>query len=69
MHVTPPATCDGALASCLVQALLSLSRGLRRVFGFQGASVVLGGWLLVVDQLADGLFDQVIDGDAQSASD
>ena len=64
MHVTPPATSDGALASFRVQALLLLSRGLRRVFGCEGATVVLGGWLAVVDQLADGFIDQVIDGNA-----
>lgn len=45
MHVTPPAADDGTLASFQVQALLLLSRGLRRVFGCEGATVVLGGWL------------------------
>ena len=64
MYVTPPATIGGALASFRVQALLLLSRGLRRVFGCEGATVLFGGWLAVVDQLADGLVDQVIDGNA-----
>ena len=62
----PPVT---ALWLVSMQTLLLLSRGLRRVFGCQGASVLLGGWLVVVDQLADGLVYQVIDRHAQGAGD